>query len=410
MLRISPSERLYVDVQPNGTPTDNFVMLSNIHHGPILFKVQARSDHVSAAHITAVNPKNGLLMPDKNQKLRVTSAANGSRGDDACEDWLPVVSKVIIQYKAARESRAGHNDKSTSLWNTSDDSDSDHTVQTHEIDVLINFKCNAETTLRQGGATLHSSSLLNVDSPPFQSRISRMDYSGGSDVVSGIQDLVASNEMLRNQVIELEELRDEDASKLIEARKEANDAKMASHITSHLLKQVEDLKEIKLRLEEEIDRLRMEDLERREILIEKDAKLQKLSVENNKLYKENVNSRDRKDETFNFLDQSTDSEGVVASRQDKNSEVILPPKITPRRTPLRSRPIPDELTPRSRTRESHFESLTARFSDVATTKSEGAANNCVKDENLLFFLKHMTLLFAALTILAAINIFYTDFM
>ncbi len=427
MLRITPPDRLYIDVQANGTTSEDHIVLTNTLHVPVVYKIQVRPEASSAARITSLTPKTGLVMPERSQRVSITSAAaatggGGSRGDEAAgEEWLPAVCKLIIQSKVAGGSnKECSGDKSTSLWDLSDEFIPERQTCSQEIDILINLTSNHDPLLHSTAAGPSVSFLRMPTSPVTPPRPRRcLDSSDSASVINSIQDLVSSNEVLKTRLCELEVQHQSDTQMLSNAKREIDEAKVSSQLTSHLIKQVDELRLSKESLEEEVNRLKVQDLEKREHLVEKDIKMRALSMESERLTKENSRLRDEKRE---YSDPMT-----KLSSERSHLDPIIPPRAPPRNVRSSRKLLQEQLEARTRSEWSNklsmfnYDELVQVPSEFPLeeqplptipakekTSDERGSFGC-SDENLLFFLKNMTSLFAALTVLAAANIIVTDF-
>ncbi len=452
MLRITPSDRLYVDVPASGASSESRLVLTNVLHLPVLFKIQIRTPAEDGGNgggrVLAVTPKAGLVMPDKAQRVSVAGAASSSspsssgQGDDRL--LLPSVCKLVVQSKVAvgagdAAARDCGGDKSTSLWDLSDDCAVPEAArQTHvqEIDVVIGLSPNHNRHLAND-IDGSGSGYVNFSSSVSLLRTSAAD-DDPSGVIGSIHDLVSGNDALRTRLRELEAQRQSEAQELSEARRQARDARAAAQLTTHLLRQLEDLGASRDALEEEINRLKLRDLEKRERLVEKDAELQALASESDRLSRENLRLlQDR--HSGAACSNAEGADGNVRGAEARRMPPLLPPRTAPRR--MRSRILLQEQIEarssgesfsscegRRRRRRPRRHSCSPSSSSSKArgggggddgrgkgrrTREEGQEGKGHKmwecdDETKLYFLKNMTLLFAGLTILAAANIIVTD--
>ena len=382
--------------------------LTNVFNVPVLFKVLIKSDEIAQAKIVEVSPKSGLLAPAKSQQVMVFAVA--SEDSSALEDfdnWLPVVGKLLVQWRPAGEKvdlADCSGDKCALLWDSGDELS--QKPQSQEINVFMNvvFSDFAHSSPVPQARKLGSS--FSASSP--KSATCLMDKSEAANVVNSIQDLVAMNETLKSQLSEMEFRRQSEMELLSVAKKEAEDAKMTSQLASHLVRQVEDLKVTKESLEKEMKSLQLRDIEKKEHLAEKDIKLQALQMESDRLARENLKLKGSSDLCH------SDKQGF----QDEAQEMLFKRSSSPKMFDAPNYSYypsawNDVAQPHAKyfsTNDNCKDNGKKTSSNDKTEKKIDCTNQWTcDDESLLFFLKSMTMLFGGLTFLAAVNILVTDF-
>ncbi len=411
MLKIHPSGRLHLDVRRGGAAAEDRVTLTNLFNVPVLYKILVKSDESAPARISAISPMGGLILPSKSAPVSVSALAAEEWGREA-EDWLPIVGKLLVQWKPASDTldlADCSGDKSASLWDATDDLCGK--PQSQELEVFM-------TIVGGGDPAAAAAAALHIPSPVPQTRRKMGSFcsstspppspvakSDSASVLHSIQDLVSSNEVLKAQVNDLEFQRQADLEMLAEAKREAEEAKMTSQLASHLVKQVEDLRMSKEALMEEMKNLQLKEQEKKDHLAEKDVKLQALQMESDRLCRENQRLKDVKNSDSFFDDQFTDRCFFSRKLDDipvttKSQESVLGQSETPRGPPP---------APKSQTKECVDEGQFWEQTDLSKVERRRRRKKhwTCDDESLLFFLKTMTMLFGGLTFLAAMNILFS---
>ncbi len=366
MIKISPSERLFIDVPRNGSCAEGQVTLTNTSKSSVTFRVSGKAEEDRPAKITGVSPEEGVIRAGASERVSVLCASDGCRGDEGGREWIPVMTKLLVRTRKANDGDRVDEDGAGLVVGGGEEE------ETRELDVCLTFTSGKELLLLESESVLSSTS-----SDASASNSSGKESSHHRRLISGIKELVSANEELRFQLDELECRRLSDLELLSAARREAEDARVSSRVTTHLVRQLEDLRASKGSLEDEAGALRARHREEEEHLAEKEARLRALEMERDRLARENRR----------LAGHFATEIGIKQAAEG---------------------PTPSSAPPSSSALDAPMKKSKGRTKAAAAAATAAEGDWSCTDESLLFFLKVMTTLFGGLTLLAAMNILFLD--